>query len=49
MAIHVHRITTKYLKLKIERCTGGYIDLEQYFIPYPHKISHGMRLAIKSP
>ena len=35
--------------LESERCTGEYIDLEQYFIPCPHKISHGMRLAIKSP
>ena len=32
-----------------ERCTGGYIDLGQYFIARPHKILHGMRLTIKSP
>ena len=29
--------------------TGGYFDLEQYFISCSHDISHDVRLAIKCP
>ena len=45
----VLRLCLKMGTLVSQRCTSGSLDLEQYFIPFPHNNSHGVRLAIKRP
>ena len=45
----VLRLCLKMGTLVSQRYTSGSLDLEQYFIPFPHNNSHGVRLAIKRP